>query len=256
MAQVFMHSKFLYAAWKKLIIAYLASFAVSMAVGSVLLNFVHVAPDALFEFSTKRLSYAVPLMEIGAKAGIDGGVLLFLWNCAAALATLSFIYSAALFNPLKTTQRPRALRKLFCNPAPMRLLCFLPGCLKIKMESLRRLYVWLMVPLIGMILLGTETGLSTSTAKLIFGSFKTGILSLAPHGIIEIPAFALAGAVAYSGHLLVKPQAPGDQIDRVFRNLEAHRQALPIKRIALIVIAGLLIAAMMEAHLTPLLIGK
>jgi uncharacterized membrane protein SpoIIM required for sporulation len=251
-----MHSRFLYTAWKRLIIAYLASFTAALAVGLVLLNYGHVAPDALFEFSTKRLAYAFPVMEIGAKAGIDGGVLLFLWNCTAALATLSFVYSAALFNPLKATQRPRVLRKLFCNPTPMRLLCFLPGCLKIKMESLRRLYVWLMVPLIGMILLGTETGLSASTAKLVFGSFKAGILSLAPHGIIEIPTFALAGAVAYSGHLLIKPQAPGDQVDRVFRNLEAHRQALPIKRIALSVIAGLLIAAMVEAHLTPLLIGK
>jgi uncharacterized membrane protein SpoIIM required for sporulation len=181
---------------------------------------------------------------------------LFLWNCAGALATISFIYSAALFNPLKAAQQPRALRKVFCNQTPMKLLCFLPGCLKIKTESLRRLYVWLMIPLIGMILLGAETGLSASTAKLIFGSFQAGILSLAPHGIIEIPAFALAGAVAYSAHLLIKPQAPAGRIDRAFAELEAHRNALPIQRIVLFVIGGLLIAAMVEAHLTPMLMGK
>jgi uncharacterized membrane protein SpoIIM required for sporulation len=246
----------LYTAWKKLILTYLISFTVAVTTGSILLNVVHVAPDRLFELSTKRLSYAVPLMEVGAKAGIDSGIILFLWNCAGALATISFIYSAVLFNPLKANQPPRALRKWFCNPAPMKLLCFLPGCLNIKVESLRRLYVWLMVPWIGMILLGTETGLSASTAKLIFGSFKAAILSLAPHGIIEIPTFALAGAVAYSGHLLIKPQAPGSQVNRVFQNLEAHRNILPIKKIALAVIGGLLIAAMVEAHLTPLLIGK
>jgi uncharacterized membrane protein SpoIIM required for sporulation len=251
-----MHSNFLYTAWKKLILAYLIAFAAAVTIGSILLNFVHVTPETLFELSTKRLSYAVPLMEVGVKAGIDSGFLLFLWNCTGALVTISFIYSAALFNPLNATQRPRGLRKLFCNQTPMKLLCFLPGCLKIKLESLRRLYVWLMVPWIGMILLGTETGLSASTAKLIFGSFKAGILSLAPHGIIEIPTFALAGAVAYSGHLLIKPQAPGNQIDSVFQDLEAYRNTLPIKRIALGVIGGLLIAAMVEAHLTPLLIGK
>jgi uncharacterized membrane protein SpoIIM required for sporulation len=243
----------LFAAWKKLILAYLISFAGGMAAGQILLNFVHLAPETLFDLSTKRLSYALPVMEAGAKAGIDGGILLYLWNCAAALATISFIYSATLFNPLKTTQRPRALRKLFCSPTPMKLLCLLPGCLKIKTESLRRLYVWLMVPLIGMILLGAETGLSASTAKLLFGSFQSGILSLAPHGIIEIPTFSLAGAVAYSGHLLIKPQAPGNHIGQVFEGLEAHRNALPIKRIVLSVIGGLLVAAMIEAHLTPML---
>jgi uncharacterized membrane protein SpoIIM required for sporulation len=250
-----MRPNFLYAAWKKLVIAYLVSFAVGMAAGQILLNFVHMAPDTLFEVSTKRLSYALPVMEAGARVGIDGGVLLFLWNCTAALATVSFIYSASLFNPLKAGQWPQALRKLFCNPAPMRLLCFLPGCPKIETESLRRLYVWLMVPLIGMILLGTETGLSASTARVIFGSFGAAILSLAPHGIIEIPTFALAGAVAYSAHLRIRFQARGNQIDRVFGEVAAHKQALPIKKIVLCVIGGLLIAAMIEAHLTPLLMG-
>jgi uncharacterized membrane protein SpoIIM required for sporulation len=251
-----MGSNYLYTAWKKLMLAYLISFTVAMAAGLGLLNFVHLSPNTLFELSTKRLSYALPVMEIGAKAGIDSGILLFLWNCTGALITISFVYSATLFNPLKTTQQPRALRKLFCNPDPMRLLCFLPGCLKIKVESLRRLYVWLMVPLIGMILLGTETGLSASTSKLIFGSFRAGILSLAPHGIIEIPSFALAGAVAYAGHLRIKPQAPVNEIDGVFGELEAYRDALPIKRIVLGVIGGLLVAALVEAHLTPMVIGK
>lgn len=251
-----MRSNFLYAAWKKLVLAYLVSFAGGVTFGSILLNFVHLPPETLFELSTKRLSYALPVMEAGAKAGVDGGILLFLWNCTAALATVSFIYSASLFNPLQACQRPLALRKLFCNPAPMKLLCYLPGCLKIETESLRRLYVWLMVPLIGMILLGTETGLSASTARVIFGSFQTAFLSLAPHGIIEIPAFALAGAVAYSAHLRIRSQAPGNRIERVFGDLEAHKSALPIKRIALCAVGGLLIAAMVEAHLTPMLMGK
>ena len=249
-----MEHKFLFAAWKRLVIAYLVSFFVGMAAGQVLMNIVHLAPDTLFNLSTKRLSYALPVMEAGARAGIDGGILLFLWNCTAALATVSFIYSASLFNPLKAKQRPRVLRKLFCNPAPMRLLCFLPGCMKIETESLRRLYVWLMVPLIGMILLGTETGLSASTARMIFGSFQTAILSLAPHGIIEIPTFALAGAVGYSAHLRIRSLVRGNKIDEVFGAVEVQKRGLPIKKIVLCVIGGLLIAAMIEAHLTPMLL--
>jgi uncharacterized membrane protein SpoIIM required for sporulation len=253
--QANMRPNLLFAAWKKLVMFYLVSFAGGMAVGQLLLDFVHLTPERLFELSTKRLSYTLPVLETGAKAGIDGGILLFLWNCAAALATVSFIYSASLFNPLKAGQRPRALRKLFCNPVPMKLLCFLPGCLKIETESLRRLYVWLMIPLIGMILLGTETGLSASTAKVIFGSFQTAILSLVPHGIIEIPAFALAGAVPFSAHLRIRSQAADNQIESVFGDVEVHKKALPIKKIVLCAIGGLMIAAMVEAHLTPMLMG-
>jgi uncharacterized membrane protein SpoIIM required for sporulation len=238
-----------------LILAYVISFAGGMAAGQVLLRFVHLTPDTLFEMSTKRLSYALPVMEAGARAGIDGGILLFLWNCAAALATISFIYSAALFNPLKTARRPQVLRKLFCSPTPMKLLCFLPGCLRLETESLRRLYVWLMIPLMGMMLLGVETGLSASAAQRIFGSMHVGILSLAPHGIIEIPSFALAGAVAYSCHLRIRLQAPGARIDQVFAELEAHESALPIRKISMWVVIGLLIAATVEAHLTPILMG-
>jgi uncharacterized membrane protein SpoIIM required for sporulation len=111
-----------------------------------------------------------------------------------------------------------------------------------------------MVPLIGMILLGTETGLSASTARVIFGSFGAAILSLAPHGIIEIPTFALAGAVAYSAHLRIRRQARDNRIDRAFGDVKAHINALPIKKIVLCVIVGLLVAAMIEAHLTPLLL--
>jgi uncharacterized membrane protein SpoIIM required for sporulation len=246
---------FLFAAWKKLILAYAISFAGGMAVGQVLLSFVHLAPDTLFELSTKRLSYALPVMEAGARAGIDGGVLLFLWNSAAAIATISLIYTAALFNPLKTAQRPQVLRKLFCNPTPMKLLCFLPGCLRIESESVRRLYVWLMIPLIGMMLLGVETGLSASTARLILGSMRAGILSLTPHGIVEIPSFALAGAVAYSCHLRIKFQGPDRRIDRIFAELAVHENKLPIRKIGMWVIVGLLTAAMIEAHLTPILMG-
>ena len=247
---------FLYAAWKKLVLTYLVSFICGLAAGSILLNWIHMPPGTLFELSTKRLSYAMPVMEAGARAGIDGGILVFLWNCAGALMTISFIYSAGLFNPLKIARRPKALRRLFCNPTPMKLLCFLPGCLRIQSEAMRRLYVWLMMPLIGMMLLGAETGLSASTAKLIFGSFQAGILSLAPHGIIEIPVFALAGAVAFSGHLLIRPRIPTNPIDRVFEDLVAHRNTLPVKKIALLVIGGLLIAAMIEAHLTPILMHR
>ena len=237
-------------------LAYMISYALSLLTGIGLLNLIHIAPETIFALSTKRLAYALPVMDIGARAGIDGGIVLFIWNSLGALATMSFIYTAVLFNPLNIGTPPQTIRKIFCSRARMTLLCFLPGCSKIEQEPLRRLYVWLMVPYIGMILLGFETGLSTSTAKNFFGSYLTGIVSLLPHGIIEIPAIALAGAVTFSAHLLIKPKVAGNMVAKVFQDVDAYRNELPIKKISLSVILCLFFAGLVEAHFTQALIDR
>ena len=234
--------------------AYIISAAAGMVFGTVLLNLIKIAPETIFEISTKRISYALPVISMGTEAGLDAGLLLFIWNSMGALATISFIFTATLFNPFNMDRSPRVIRNVFCSRSRMKLLCFLPGCMKIEQEPLRRLYVWLMIPLVGMMLLGIETGLSISTAKTIFGSYLTGIASLLPHGIIEIPAFAMAGAVTYSGHLLIKPEISVNPIGKVFQGLESHRSGMPITIIAIAVIFCLLLAGMIEAHVTHKLI--
>ena len=251
-----MRLSLLYTAWKRLMLAFALSYAASLLIGVLLLNVLDLPPETLFAVSTKRLAYALPVMVKGAEAGMDLGILLFIWNSIGALVTISFIYTSVFFNPLNAQRFPRALRKIFCCRTRMKLLCFLPGCLKIEAESLRRLYVWLMIPFIGMILLGVETGLSTSTARSIFGSFLAGIISLLPHGVIEIPAIALAGAVAFSAHLLIKPKVPDSLVDEVFQDVDAYRNRLPIKKIAMAVVFCLLIAGLVEAHITPALVDR
>ncbi len=236
--------------------AYIISAAAGMVFGTVLLNLIKIAPETIFEISTKRISYALPVISMGTEAGLDAGILLFVWNSVGALATISFIFTAPLFNPLNMDRSPRVIRNVFCNRSRMKLLCFLPGCMKIEQEPLRRLYVWLMIPLIGMILLGIETGLSISTTKTIFGSYLTGITSLLPHGIIEIPAIAMAGAVTFSGHLLIKPTISSNPIGKTFQELDSHRKSMPITIVALAVIFCLLLAGMIEAHVTHRLIGQ
>lgn len=240
----------LYVAWKKLLAAYLFSFAISLLVGTLLVKIGHVQPERLYEISTKRLSYALPVFDKGSQHGIDMGLLLFVWNAVGALLTLSFVYSAALFNPHHIGWSPKWVRKIFCGKARMKLFCYLPGCATIEEESLRRVYVWVMVPLLGIILLGIESGLSVSTAAYIFGSFFAAIIAVLPHGLIEIPTLALAGAVTYSANLLVDAQARRNTTRVVFQQIEAHRKSLPVIKIALLVIGGLFVAGWVEAHVT------
>ncbi|MBC8316903.1 MAG: stage II sporulation protein M [Desulfobulbaceae bacterium] len=243
-------------AWKRLLIAYLLSFAASTLIAHILVQFLDINPETIFEISTKRLSYAIPLFDAGSKMGIDSGILLFVWNAAGALATISFIYTVALLNPHKVDFFPQGIRKLFCGKTKMKLLCFLPGCLKIEEEAMRRAYVWLMVPLLGMILLGIESGLSASTASYIFDSYTIGFISMLPHGIIEIPTISLAGAVTFSAHLLLKEKVKSNMTAEIFSKIETYRKNIPIQAIAFSVIFCLFIAGLVEAHITQKIISN
>jgi uncharacterized membrane protein SpoIIM required for sporulation len=243
-------------AWIKLIRAYLVSFAASLIAGYILVEWLRLDPQKLFEISTKRLAVAGSVFEKGMAFGIDTGILLFVWNSLGALATISFIYTASLINPQNISKFPRKLRKSLVGTSRMKALRFLPGCSKIDQEPIRRLYVWLMVPMLGIILLGAECGFIVSTATHLFGSYLNGIMLLLPHGIIEIPAISLAGAVTFSGHLLVKAAAGNNAAaDDVFTDVQNYRNALPIRTIALFVILCLLIAGFIEAHLTGKVVG-
>ena len=243
-------------AWKRLLLAYVISFAASIATAHILVQFLLIKPETIFEISTKRLSYAIPFFDAGSEMGIDSGILLFIWNSAGSLATISFIYTVTLLNPHNVTLFPQWLRKLFCGRTKMKLLCFLPGCLKIDEEALRRAYVWLMVPLLGMILLGIESGLSASTASYIFGSYFIGLISMLPHGIIEIPTISLAGAVTFSAHLMLKKNVGSCKTAEIFSKIRVYRQNIPIRAIALFVICCLFIAGLVEAHITQKIIAN
>ena len=218
--------------------------------GFFLITILRVEPETIFEISSKRIAIAFPVFETGTKMGIDEGILLFAWNTLGALATISFLYTAPLFNPRNITEFPQSLRKVFCGRKRMKILCFLPGCMQIEEEALRRLYVWLMVPWMGMILLGVESGLTASTSSYLFGSYFIGFISLAPHGIVEIPAFAFAGAVTFSAHLLIKKKARENITDEIFTQLTSYKNEVPLQKIILAVIFCLFIAGLVEGHIT------
>jgi len=245
-----------YRAWTKLILAYLASFALSFMVGIFLIKILKTPPEALFEISTRRLSFAFPVFETGSSLGIDQGVLLFIWNSLGSLVTISFLYTAALFNPRDISLFPKTLRKALCGKNKMKLLCFLPGCRAIENEPIRRLYVWLMVPWLGMLLLGMESGLTVSTSAGIFGSYLAGFISLLPHGVIEIPAIAFGGAAAFGAHLLVRKNIGEKGTAEIFEEVERYKEGISPAKIILIVISSLLVAGLIEGHLTEMILDS
>jgi len=245
-----------YRAWRRLILAYLISFALSFLTGIFLIKILDTAPETLFAISTRRLSFAFPILQTGSTLGIDQGVILFIWNSLGSLVTISFLYTAALFNPRDISLFPKILRKAFIGRNKMKLLCFLPGCRAIGEEPIRRLYVWLMVPLLGMLLLGVESGLTVSTSAGIFGSYLAGFISLLPHGVIEIPAITFGGALTYGAHLLVRKNIEEKEITEIFEAVEDYKNSIPPGKVILIVISSLLIAGLIEGHATEMIMNS
>lgn len=235
-------------------LAYFVSFGLSFALGVFFIQVVKISPEAIFHFSTKRVSYVFPILESGVAMGIDRGIIIFIWNAIGSLVTISFLYTAPLFNPDNIEQFPSVLRKALCGRKKMKLLCFLPGCQRIEIESLRRLYVWLMIPWLGMILLGIESGMTVSTSSYLFGSYLVGFASLIPHGIIEIPAISYAGAVTFTAHLLVKVKIKRSISARIFENLNTYITEVPLLKVICIVLFFLIVAGLIEAHVTYRLI--
>lgn len=240
-----------YRAWARLIFAYLSAFFLSFIVGVFLTQIMGVAPETLFAFSTKRVSFAFPVFQAGTELGVDLGIVLFFWNSLASLVTISFLYTAPLFNPRNIGLFPKTLRKALCGRKRMKLLCFLPGCMKIEEESLRRLYVWLMVPWLGMVLLGIESGLTVSTSIYAFGSYGIGFVSLIPHGIVEIPTIAFAGAVTFAVHLQIKKKVVEQNSGEIFEFVDTFKNEVPLKKIILLVLFFLFFAGLIEGHVTP-----
>lgn len=93
----------LFKAWKILLIAYVTASAVSLLSGYFLISIFNLEPEIIQSISTKRISIAFPVFDLGLTLGIDLGILLFIWNSLAALATISFIYTAQLFNPINVS---------------------------------------------------------------------------------------------------------------------------------------------------------
>ncbi len=237
----------------RLITVYLVFVLSGFAAGFVVINFFGVPPAAVFKTSSTRISQVAPIFQAGVDYGIAQWLLIFAWNSLAGLVSIALFYLFPLFDPGRAGQPPRFLRKIIIGQKTMKMLCYLPGCRRIDQEHLRRLYVWLMVPLLGMTLLGLETGMMLAASREHFNNYLTAVMAFLPHGIVEIPAIAAAGAVPVSGHFLMSKNIAGG--GQIFPLLEAHKAELPIRQITLAVILGLCLAAFIEARITPSIIS-
>ena len=107
-----------------------------------------------------------------------------------------------------------------------------------------------MIPWLGMILLGLESGMTVSTSIYMFESYLIGFASLIPHGIVEIPTISFAGAVTFTAHLLVKVKIQRSVSARIFENLNEYISEVPLLKIICIVLVFLIVAGLLEAHVT------
>jgi uncharacterized membrane protein SpoIIM required for sporulation len=88
------------------------------------------------------------------------------------------------------------------------------------------------------------------------GSYGKGLIALLPHGIIEIPAICLAGAVVYAAHLHIKANLKTDSTADAFYAVEKYRRRIALKKIVALLLAALLLASIIETHVTLKIMAK
>jgi len=168
------------------------------------------------------------------------------------LAASFFGYAYSLHNPSNTFEIVRKLAermgsppssdfhtfiRIFTNNTMVALISMLSGLLF-------GVGPWLIMAFNGFIA-GVVVGFVTGTGKY---SFTQTLLGLVPHGVIEIPALAIAGA---SGILWYREivKGEGDGAERFKRGM---KKALTLFALSVLL---LLIAALIETYITPKVSG-
>ncbi len=115
---------------------------------------------------------------------------------------------------------------------------------------------FLFLPIFGALANGASLGITTSMAAL--KGYQTGpvlLFSVAPHGLFEIPAFLFAVTLGLLTCLRITNQALSASATRTEDSFLSFSVRI-IKRWLAIVLPLLLLAAAVEAFITPLLVHK
>ena len=246
-------------AWARLIVMLVVAMVFAYALFWGLAAAGLINPEsALKAASVGVRNVSLPLVHAGAERGIDPSIVIFGVNSVAAAVMAMLLFAAPLIDPNVKSGFPRLVRGLLTKEDPIdramfRLLRAAPSFRAVGVKELRPLYVWLrLIPPCVMVALGFEIGTIWAAAAEILQSFRVSTATLMPHGLFEIPALALAGALPYGAYRAVRGDMEAGRSAEVFAAIRrAIRSRAVWGRVAGVVVL-LIVAAWVEIHVTPL----
>jgi hypothetical protein len=241
------------AAWRHGLKVFFVALPIGYLVGLIIITILPIKPEGLFHASTIGVrNVAVPLTEQAAASGLDPTIGVFAVNGFVALVLSSFLFISPLFNPVFWESRHPIVRKLLFDDPTIRLLSALKGYRTIPDPRLRPVFAGLLVaPMTGVVALGLMIGVLLVAVPSFVGAKTALVIAyLLPHGLFEIPALILAASVPVSAYLEVRSSLERGDVGATFDRLKELRAARRIRLAIGTSLGLLLLAALVEVHLT------
>jgi|GEM_PF-3912477 len=227
-------------------------FGLGLLIAWALVHFAGIRPDRIFAFSTAGIHYvARPIMDTGATLGVNPALVLMGLNLVATAALASPLWYTPLFDPRRMHLFPSGLRRVIIHDPTLVAFRPFPGFRAIPDPELRPIFAWLyFLPLFPVGVLGTIIGMATASACIVFRSIPLVAGYLLPHGMLEIPAILLGGALPVGAYFAVHNTLRQGRTDVVFSILAERRKFLSVCRILTLIVLLLGTAAAIEAYFT------
>lgn len=192
-----------------------------------------------------------PILDHGISIGIDQGVLIFFCNMTVALLILSIVCWVRLLNPFDQRMNFSSIRSRLQKDRTAEHLKKIPYFARINSSQLRlTAFMLLCVPFLVITILGLIIGTLLGSVQMLSSSPAVAFAYIMPHGIPEIAALLLTCSIPVGIWLFIQPAIDKQNPRKAFRRVRRMATSDELQNSIKMIINLLMIAGLIEAHLT------
>jgi uncharacterized membrane protein SpoIIM required for sporulation len=239
-------------AWKWLFVHLVIAASLSYFTSVVIALSGLAKPESILMATTLGIRHiGSPIMWQGVAFGIDKGIMIFFCNMTVVLLILSIICWVRLLNPYNTNNSFARLRKELQKDRTAKHLRFIPYFARIKSYQLRlSAFILLCIPFIAVVFLGIMIGTLLGSLHMASTSSLVAFAFIIPHGIPEIAGVLLACSIPVAIWMTIQPTIINENPSEAFRRINRFATSKTLQQNLKMIINLLLIAGLIEAHMT------
>ncbi len=247
-----MQRSYLFVAWKWLLAHLLIAASIGYIAVMLASRLGHVEPETLL----KAMSFGLPhvgmmIVSQGSVLGANAWLTYFFCNLTVALLIVVVVYWAQLLNPHTQNRSFSRLRKYLQKDRSAEYLRKIAFFANIHSSELRLAsFLLLVVPYIATIALGLMAGAAIGFGHVFSSSPLVALAYILPHGIPEFAAILLACSIPVEIWMVIRPAINNKVTIESFRSIDRIIESQQFQQNLKMIINLLVIAALIEAHLT------
>ena len=244
-------------AWKWLLAHLLIAASIGYIVTMAAARLGHAEPTTLL----KAISFGLPhvgmmITSQGSILGVNAWLTYFFSNLSVALMIVIVVYWAQLLNPHTQDQSFSRLRKHLQKDPSAEFVRKIAFFAHIQSSELRLAsFLLLVIPYIATIALGLMAGAAIGVGHVFSSSPLVALAYILPHGIPEIAAILLACSIPVGIWMNIRPAVGNEATVESFQSIERTVASQQFQQNLKMIINLLLIAGIVEAHLTAIVVA-